>query len=301
PGDTPRAILRGVSPGYFETLGIPIVRGRSLTDTDADGAERVAVVNEALADQVFPGEEAVGRLIDLLPGARAPWTRRPGPVRIVGVAANTKDIGINEVAFGNLTMPFAQMPSTSLELVAKLEGTAADVAEELRAVAGNVDPQVPVAPVSFLSRRVETALQGDRFNLFAIVLFAGLALVVAAVGIYGSASYAADARRREFGVRLAIGATPGRLTREALTDAGRLGAVGAIIGLGGVLVTARLLGNALYLVPGSHVGLLYGVETTDPLVLGAASISAVLVAVAAAAQPAMRVGRVDPLQALRSE
>jgi len=301
PDAAPRAILRAVGPEYFDTLGIRVVRGRSLADTDTDGAERVAVVNEALVDQVFPGEEPIGRVIELLADGPAPWTRQPGPVRIVGVVENTKEIGINEMAFGNITMPFTQLPAPFLEVVARVDGAVGDRAEILRRAAAGVDPAVPVIRVSLLSSRVEAALEAERFNLAVVAVFASLAVLIAGIGIYGAASYYAEVRQREFGVRLAIGATPRRLVIQTLAEAARLGATGALVGLGAVFLLARAIGNALYLVPGSHSGLLYGVTTTDPQAIGAATLSVVALAILAALQPARRAGRVDPAVTLRSE
>jgi predicted permease len=299
--DAPDAIIRAATPGFFRTLGIPIVRGRAFDDSDAAGAPRVAVVNEHLAGLLFGGTDAVGRRIELLPDARTPWTRRPGALLIVGLANDVKEVGLNEVKFAGIYVPFAQMPSAALELVARAGVPAATLAPDLRATAARVDPVVPIRRVSTFEQRVEAALQTDRFNLVMVTVFAGVALVLAAIGIYGAVAYAVQARTRELGVRLALGARPARLIGSAIWRAGRLGVAGGLAGLALTVASARLAGDALYLVPGSHNGVLYQVSMTDPAVLSLAFLGIVGVVLVAAALPARRVASVDPVRALRSE
>lgn len=149
--------------------------------------------------------------------------------------------------------------------------------------------------------RVERALQGDRFNAILVSLFAAVALVLAAVGIYGMVAYNVQARQRELGVRLALGAEPLRLFATALWRTGFLAIVGEIIGLVGAVAIAIAIGDALYLVPGSHNGMLYGVKTTDPMMFGAAFLGVAVVVLLAAAIPARRVSRVDPASTLRGD
>jgi hypothetical protein len=132
----------------------------------------------------------VGRSIELLPDARTPWTRKPGRLLVVGVAGNVKEIGLNEVEFAGIYVPFAQMPAPRVELVVRAGVPAGSLAGELRAVAATVDPGVPVLRVSTFDERVEDALRGDRFNLALIASFATVALLLAAIGIYGSVAYA---------------------------------------------------------------------------------------------------------------
>jgi putative ABC transport system permease protein len=300
PGSEPRAIARAVTPDYFRTLGIVIVRGREFTAEDADTAPRVAIVNESFARQVFGSDSPLGRILD--PAARSgQWAAPAQPVVIVGVAHNIKEVGLNEVDFGDIYLPFAQLPSPAIELVARGSVPAAGLADTLRQRAARIDPAMPVTGVTTFEARVSHALQGDRFNLMLIASFAGLALALAAIGIYGAIAYSVQARTRELGVRLALGAQPARLVGAVLWQAGRLGLIGATIGLAGTLALAVPLGNALYLVPGDHEGLLYGVSTTDPAVLAVAGFGIVLMALVAGGFPARRVARVDPVLALRHE
>jgi putative ABC transport system permease protein len=298
--DRPGAILRTVSPAYFETLGIRILRGREFADLDAAGAPRVAVINETLARTAFGQENPLGRVIELLP-ARAAWTNRPGPLTVVGVASNVKEVGLNEVEFADIYVPFAQMPAPSVELLVRAGVPAATLRGPLREHVARLDPAVPVTQVTSFEERVATALRGDRFNLFLISGFAGVALLLSIVGIYGAVAYNVQARTREFAVCLALGARPLSLMDAALRDAVRVGVLGGSLGVAWTLALAAVVGDGLYLVAGSHNGLLYNVTTTDPASLAAALSGIVLVAIFAGAIPALRVARVDPVAVLRNE
>jgi putative ABC transport system permease protein len=303
-GQAPRAILRSVGPGYFRTLGIRLVRGREFRGDDVAGSPRVAVVNEAAARELFGYENPIGRVIEVPPGGRGPEANRPGVPGahvIVGVSSNVKDTGLNEIEFGNLYLPFAQAPSTFIEVVARAGVPAVGMVEPLRKAAASVDPSVPVTRVATLDARVNGVLQEDRFNLLLISGFAVVALLLAGVGVYGSVAYHVQARTRELGVRLALGARPGRLVGAALWSAARVGTIGGVCGLAAALGLAKIIGNALYLVPLEHSGLLYGVTTTDPQALAGAFVGMLILVVAAGAIPARRVARVDPVVALRNE
>ena len=296
----PSAIVRGVDPGYFRALGIRLAGGRSFASADVAGAPRVAIVNEYLAGLLFPGESAVGRRIELT-RTRTPWTNRPGELVVVGVVSNVKDVGIHEVEFGNLYLPFDQAPATVIDLLVRTSIPAANVAGELRRAAAGIDPDLPVSQLTTMTQRVDDALQGDRLNALLIGAFAAVAIILAAVGIYGAMACAVRERMREFGVRLALGQQPGAIVRATLWESARFGVLGGAIGLAIALAVARLLGNALYLVRGEHSGLLYGVTTTDPIVLGCATLTLVVVATVSGIVPARQATRVDPLLVLRAE
>ena len=301
PGTEQSAILRAVSPAYFHTLGMRLSAGRVFTDEDRDGAPRVAIVNEYLASRLFPGQNAVGQRLDLVPGARAPWTRRPGIVHVIGVVANIKDVGVNEVEFGNLYLPFAQAPAPTIEVLVKAGLPAGQIAAAIRRAVAQVDPVLPPTRIQTLEARVGAALKGDRFNLILIASFAGVGIVLALVGIYGAMACAVRERTHEFGVRLALGQPPRALIRSTLWQSARLGLAGSGLGLGLVFIIARVLGSALYLVRGEHNGILYGVTTTDPAALAAGAIALVAIATLAGVFPAREAIRVDPLIALRQE
>jgi ABC-type antimicrobial peptide transport system permease subunit len=278
-----------------------MVEGRDFTMADAAGAPRVAVINEVLASRLFAGSSPLGRTLTLVPGARAPWTRRPGEVTIVGVAANVKEVGLNEVEFNDIYVPFAQAPSSGIEVIVHLTVPPASIASTVQAAAGSVDPDVPVTRVTSLDARVADAFREDRFHLLLIGCFAFVGMTLAGIGIYGAVAYAVQQRRREFGVRLALGARPRSLVFAALREALSVAAAGSAVGLTATLITARVLGNALYLVPGEHNGLLYGVTTTDPVALIGAAVGLLGVALCASAFPARGLAKLDPLTALRLE
>ncbi|HEX5214502.1 MAG TPA: FtsX-like permease family protein, partial [Vicinamibacterales bacterium] len=301
-GGETRAILRTVTPGYFQTVGIPILRGRAFSADDHATGPRLAIVNETAARRLFGDLDAVGRQVDFRPGPRsAAWMQKPGAVLIAGVAANIKEVGVNEVDFADLYLLWSQAPAPSIELIVRAAPSASIDAQALKRATAAVDPAVPVVSVSTLEQRVSRALQNDRFNMMLISSFAAIAVLLAIVGIYGAIAYVVEGRRREFGVRLALGARPRQLISLALWQAGRVGIAGGLIGVAAALILSRALGDALYLVPGSHNGLLYGVTTLDPLMLGAAFIAIVALALGAGLIPARRVGRVNPMLALRNE
>ena len=295
-----RAIIRAVGPEYFRALGIHIMKGREFFAGDGAGAPRVAVVNEALVRQAFSGIDPIGQTIQLLP-ARAAWANKPGPLIIVGVVPNVKEIGINEVEFSDIYVPFDQMPAPTLEVIVRSDAPLASVSTALKNGIARLDPGMPVGDPIRFEQRVSSALQGDRFNLLLISGFALAAVLLAAVGIYGNVAYNTQARAREFGIRLALGARPERLVVGALMQAARFVMAGGIAGVIGAMAIAVVIGDALYLVPGSHNGLLYGVTTTDPTMLGSALFLILVVAGIAAVLPARRVADVDPVSALRND
>lgn len=301
PGEGQRAIIRAVSPGYFRALGISLIRGEGVSTDHVAGSPRVVIVNAYLAQLLFGEANPVGRTIELQPGSRSGWTDRPGAMRIIGVASDVKEVGINEVNFADIYVPFAQMPASSFEVIAHQTGAVPGPADQLRRAAADVDPGIPVTQVTAFEARVDTVLQTDRLNLLLISAFALVALLLAAIGIYGTTAYAVQARTREFGVRVALGATPRQLLMAALTQAGRVVVIGGAVGLLATWLIARAIGDAWYLVPGEHNGLLYNVATTDPLVLSSAALIIAIVALGSGAVPAARVTRVDPVQALRQE
>ena len=294
-----RTVYRAVTPEYFRTIATPITRGRGFLASDVAGAPAVAVVNETLVRQIFQDRDPLGRQIELK-GSRT--TQAPGGiVTVVGVAANIKELGLNEAEIADVYVPLAQRPATDLELIVRGNGASDSMPGALRRLAAATDPGVPVSAIQRIDRRVAVALQKDRFNLALVTGFAVVAVIIGAIGIYGAMAYAAVARAREFGVRMALGASPARLLRRALWYAARLGVAGAVLGVAGSIGASVWMGDALYLVPGKHNGLLYNVRTTDPIALGAAAAGVVVIALLAGAIPARRLARLDPVKTLRAE
>jgi predicted permease len=299
-GSEPIALFFSVSPRYFAALGIALLDGRAFADTDTAGAARVAIVSEKFAQYFFPGERAVGRTVELIPRF-ADWTSRPGLVTIVGVAANVRNFSVDEAEYRDVYVPFAQAPAPALDLVAATSIPAAHVAEPLRRAARRLDPGLPIASLTLGTERVSESFRGARFNLWLVAVFAGLAVLIAGVGIYGSMACAVEERTREFGVRIALGATRRAILAEALRGSILVAIVGCALGTALVFLLARAMGDALYLVPNKHGGMLYRVGMTDPVALGAACALLLGAALGAALVPARRATRTDPLVALRLE
>jgi predicted permease len=293
-----RTVYRAVSPSYFRTIGTPIVRGRSISDADVVGAPDVIVVNQEFVRQFMPDGDPIGRQVSL-GGVHSPV--QPFTATIVGIAANIKDVSPSGLTMPDVYAAFAQRPTPGAELVVRGNGGNESMPALMRAAAAKADPSIPVSTVSPLNRRVTLALQEDRFNFLLASGFSVASLLIAAMGIYGAMAYAAVARAREFGVRLALGAQPRRLLSGALWHSARFGVIGSAIGVAAALAVARWTGDALYLVPGKHNGLLFNVKTTDPFVFTSAAIGIVLVALAAGFVPARRLAKIDPVTILRAD
>lgn len=299
-GEEPRGLLRAIGPDYLRTLGIRLVAGRDFTGEDVDGAPRVALINEHLARRFFAGESPVGKELVVLRRGGSLWVKG-GSAQIVGVVSNIKDVGMNEVDFNDIYLPFAQSPAPSIQLIVSTGVPAEGVVDSVRRAVLASDPNLPVTGITTMAQRVDNALRSDRFHLLVIGAFASLAIVLASIGIFGAMAYAIEQRTREFGIRLALGADRNGILALALGQSARLGLAGTALGLGLSLALARLLGDALYLVQGKHDGLIYGVSTTDPLTLMCACAGLVGVAALAGLIPARRATRVDPIVALRCE
>lgn len=292
-----RTIVRTVGVGYFQAIGTTVIRGRAIASDDRRGGPIVAVVNEEFVRQTFGDKDPIGQSVEFS-GMRAPFLGQ-GIATIVGIAADIKEVGLNEVSMPDLYLPFDQRPDTSIELIVRGRGADPAMSNTLRAAVA--DPLVPVTFVENLQNRVRRALAQERFNLIVVSLFAVMAVLTAAIGVYGAISYAVTARWREFGVRLAMGASPASLVTGTLWQSARLAVTAGLIGLCGALALARWIGDGLYLVRGSHNGLLYNTSTTDPLALAASLAGVMALSMIASVLPARRASRVDPATALRAD
>jgi predicted permease len=301
PGGGPIALFYAVSPNYFAALDIAIVDGRAFDAKDVAGGARVAIVNQRFAQRMFPDQRAVGRTVELIRRFEADTVTRPGLVTIVGVVANVVNFNVHEVEYSSVYVPFAQAPTRAMDVVVRSGIPAAHVMEPLRRAARRVDPGLPISSAALGTERLAESLRGARFNLILVSVLAGLAVALAGVGIYGSMACAVEERAREFGVRMALGATAHGILAEALRSSIRVGAIGCSLGMAVVLAISRVIGDALYLVPGQHGGMLYRVATTNPLAIGAACALVLTVAVFAGLIPARRATRTDPLLVLRQD
>jgi putative ABC transport system permease protein len=279
------AIFRLVGPGYFSTLGVPVRAGREIDGRDVPGAPLAVVVNETMARALgaWPAESPLGRRI------RFGWYRGTADwLTIVGVVADTRQEALAAPIAQELYIPAVQHPRLpARKLFAR---TAADpllLAESVRRIARALDPEVPVK-LATAELLVHESLAAPRFRALLIGLFAAVALLLAVMGMAGVMAYVVTERRREIGIRMAVGASAGRILRQFLARALRLALLGGALGLAGALAASRLLG-----------GLLYGVSATDAPTLALVSAVLVLAALAAAAWPAVRAARASPMVALQ--
>jgi putative ABC transport system permease protein len=281
----PTAQMTSVSPDYFRTLGTPLVRGRFFADADTLEAQRVAVVDEAAARRFWPDEDPVGHRFK--PGGRnsqAPW------VTVVGVVGNIKTEGFDQPDQPHLYMCMFQNVGYAMAVYLRADGDPKSLTQALRREVQAVDPNLPVFGERTLEEVVSASLAQRRFALQVVGGFGVLALLLAGVGIYGVVAYSVSQRTREIGIRLALGASSGAILRWVFGQGMRLTLVGLGAGLAGALVLTRLLR-----------GLLFGVETTDPLTYAALALLLAAVALLACYVPARRATKVDPMVALRYE
>jgi putative ABC transport system permease protein len=289
-GEEPRAHYRQVSPGYFATMGIGIERGREFDLLDDRGSRGVAVVNQTLADRYFPNEDPIGKVIEGLPPHVALGGFLRDDFEIVGVAEDVKYFGLADPSEPSLYLPVAQAPFRRMSFVLRTntppESLMADARREIQAL----DPTVPVSRVSTLERILASSVARQRFSMLLLLIFASVALVLAAVGIYGVISYGVSQRTAELGIRIAMGAEPGDVLRLVLLQGARLTLAGVGLGLAGAALLSRVMASQLY-----------GVSATDPMTFAAVAVVLTVVALTAAYIPARRTARMDPVLALHGD
>jgi putative ABC transport system permease protein len=281
----PSVNFRVVWPDYFETVGMGVVRGRSLGRTDDQAAEPAVVVNQTFVDRFWPGQEALGRELRVLSTEGTAY-------RVVGVVADVRQHGLSRAPRPETYFAHAQYPvNASFWIVARMrgEGRATAGADEVEAAVWGVDPDVPIGGADELAAVIDRSAATTRFITLVLGAFGALALLLSAVGVFGVTAYGVGRRIPEFGVRIALGASKREVIRSAL--GGSLVAVVAGLGVG--LLAASLSTDALR-------AALYEIEPTDPLTFWAVAGLLLAVAVTAALVPAWRAGRVDPVTALRS-
>ncbi len=287
--DSPVAAPQQVTPGFFETLGIPLLHGRTFTAADRAGAEPVAVVNEAMARQVWGTSDAVGMRFKM-PGDAFPL------VTVVGVVADTRTDGLTEPPPPTMYWPHQQtrmstyFTSLGMTLLVQVRDAGAPPIAAIRAALRELDPNVPLSEVRMMHDVVESTIATQRFTTMLLGLLAAVALTLAAIGIYGIIAYGVAQRRVEFGIRMALGAGSARVVRLVLREGLAVAAVGLVMGVAGSLALDRTLRSLL--------------EGIAPMDVGTVvAVSAILLAVAlvAAGLPARVASRADPMRALRGE
>jgi predicted permease len=287
PGSFPHPDTHIVSPGYAHTLGVPLLRGREFADADNENAPRVAMINARLAREYFPKENPVGkRLVFGHPSAKNP----PKWMTIVGVVGDTKLYGLANPSRLEIYVPFRQSASSHMRLIVKSTVDPAALASSIRAAVAEIDKDQPVFGISTMKQLIVDSVSTRRMTLILLALFSTLALVLAAIGIYGVISYSVAQRTHEIGIRMALGAGKTDVLRMILAQGARIAGAGVAIGMVASFGLTRLLAS-----------LLFSVSAADPLTFAAVAILLFLVALLACYIPARRTLRVDPMIALRYE
>jgi putative ABC transport system permease protein len=275
---------RSVTPRYFAALGIPVLRGHGFREEDRDPNQNAVILSDRLARRMFPGEDPLGKHVR--PGPSGPWRT------VVGVAGNVKNNGLverDDPEYYEVRKHFARDVDRSATAILRTAIDPRTVASRLRAEVAALDPALPV-DIKTMQQHVSRLSERHHFNAVLLEIFAGIGLLLAAIGLYGVISFLVAQRTQEIGVRMAVGATPGSITRLILAHAARWTAAGAALGVVGALFAARLLG-----------AMLYQVSATDPVTMVAVVALLSGVALLAAWIPSRRASRVDPVQALRQE
>jgi putative ABC transport system permease protein len=282
PGEEPTTDVRVTDAGYFKAMGIPLLRGRNFTDQETREARRVVLISESMARQHFPGENPLGKRI------RVHMFEDPQPMEIVGVVGDVRYDNLLQEGVPAVYFPHPELTYPFMTLVLRTAGDPAEMTPAVRRVVREIDPDQPISDVRTMEQVMADTVGRARFNTLLLGLLAGLATVLAAVGIFGVMSYSVTLRTREIGLRIALGAGKSQVLGLILKQGLLLTLIGIGIGLAGALALTRLLSS-----------LLYGVSATDPLTFTA--IAALLTAISCIACyiPAQRAARVDPQIALR--
>jgi predicted permease len=287
------SMMRLVSPGYFETMRLKLMRGRLFDATDRRGAPLVMIINETLAREAFPGQDPIGKRIACCEGA----PDDPRWKEVVGVVNDVRAYGLEEEPPPEFYLPVDQAPDAAwtwtdrtLTLAVRSEADPAGVLAPLRRAIAEVDASVPLYNLGTMQGRVSDSLAQSRFSTMLLTAFGAIALLLAAVGVYGVISYGVAQRTQEIGIRMALGARHTDVLAMVVRHGAALAGIGLGVGLAGALLLSGMLST-----------LLFQVSPTDPPTLAGGLVVLSLVAILAAAIPALRAARTDPIVALRSE
>jgi putative ABC transport system permease protein len=288
PAQRPVMQVRVADAGYFATVGIPLRRGRMITDDDRAGSPPVVLLTETSAKQFFPGEEAIGKRISL--GWRRDDETRAGG-EVVGIIGDVKEAGLGEANPPQIYVPYRQWPIQGMVVVMKTAVPPQSIAETARREVQAVDPNLPIANVRTLEQVVSRSISQPRFYMTLLAVYAAVALLLADVGIFGVLSYAVAQRTREIGIRMALGARAGSVLGLVVRHAMLLAGAGVAVGMTATWFLSKTMMSTM----------LFSTDPRDATTLGAVGITLAAVALLAAYVPARRATRVDPIVALRAE
>jgi putative ABC transport system permease protein len=279
--ESPVASQRVVSPGYFSTMGIPILRGRDFGQNDQRGATRVIIISKAIAERYFPGEDPIGKRMQLDDPQQPWWT-------IVGVAADVRQFGLTAETGLTFYIPYMQESWGVMSLVVRTRSNPQQLGTAIRQQVAAIDRDQPVSNISTLENIVTGSIRDRRFQLVVLGTFSAVALILALLGIYGVISYSVSQRTNEIAIRIALGAQPADVLKRVLGQGMALAAAGVAAGLIGALAVTRAMAS-----------LLFEIRPEDPATLAAVATVVLLTALAAIYLPAVRATRIDPITALR--
>jgi putative ABC transport system permease protein len=283
-GELGACTIRRVMPNYFAVMGIPMVQGRMFDERDAAPGLHPAMVNEGFARRFWPGADPIGKRFKIGPRDRVPW------MTVVGVAGDVRQIGLDVPAPFSAYTPIESSPQRRFEVAVRARGDVSAVLAAVRGELHRMDPTLLIDKAQAMPERIDATVAPRRLNLLLFEVFAGLALLLAALGLYGVVAYAAGQRTQEFGVRMAVGARGSDVLKLVLIQGLKLAIAGAAIGMGATLLLTRFLSD-----------LLFGVEPTDPATLFGVAGVLLVVALGACWLPAWRAARIAPIEALRME
>lgn len=287
PSERPGVGVQIVTPGYVETLGIRVSKGRSINEHDTTNSTRVAMINERFVQRYFPNADPLTQRIsmeELIPGGKP---GQPVEWQIVGVYHDVRPAGPPEDR-AEIVLPFWQNPWPQTSMVVKTDGDPKSVIKSIAAAVSSVDPDLPLAGVKTVDEIVSESLAIDRFSVVLFSSFGVLGLLLAGIGIYGVMAFTVAQRTQEFGIRMALGARRLRVVSQVLKEGTTLALIGALIGLGGAYLVGRAMQSTLY-----------GVGAMDVRAFGAVAFVLVVTALLACLLPAWRASRVEPIVALR--
>lgn len=292
------AWYRAVNPHYFSVMGVPLREGRVLTDSDSASAAPVVVINQALARAAFPNRDALGQAL-VIGGGFLTDARDLRARMVVGIVGDTREQGLRFAPTFTIYVPVSQSPELithlvvekiPLQWVVRTDRDPTDLVAAIRQAVLSVDSTQPPADFARMSEVLAGSISSNRFNMLMLTVFSGLALVLAAIGVYGLTAYAVAQRTREIGIRVSLGARPGQVVQEFLVQGIRLCLAGTALGLVGAFFLARFLRS-----------LLFGISASDGPTILVVVATMTAVVVAATYLPAMRASRIDPMLTLRQE